>query len=51
MQPTTNQDRRRELESLRAQIREHPERDWTAERQRMAVLSAQLAAEGEAERH
>lgn len=50
MKPTTTEDRRHELESLRAQIREHPERDWSAQRQRIGVLSAQLAAEGEAAR-
>lgn len=44
MTPVTMNDRRREFERLTAQIRAHPERDWTEERRRIGVLSTQLAA-------
>ena len=47
MTPTTMEDRRRELERLTRQVREHPERDWRAERHRIGVLTTQLV---EAER-
>lgn len=47
MDQVTIEDRRRELERLTAQIREHPERDWSAERHRIGVLATQLT---EAER-
>lgn len=46
MQETTTEDRRRELKRLQDQITSHPERDWTQQRQRIAVLAAQLAAIG-----
>ena len=45
MQVTTSDDRRRELESLLTKLREHPERKWTEERERVAVLQRMLAAE------
>ncbi|BBC71123.1 conserved hypothetical protein [Altererythrobacter sp. B11] len=38
MEPTTDEDRRNELRSLLARIEQHPERDMTAERQRVQVL-------------
>ena len=44
MIPTTTEDRRRELDRLTAQIREHPERDWSEERHRIGVLATQLTA-------
>jgi hypothetical protein len=48
MQPTTTEDRRKELESLLRQIREHPEHDMTAERDRARVLSEMMAREEQA---
>lgn len=45
MQKTTMNDRRRELQSLLNQFRDHPERDWSQERQRAHVLSEMLAKE------
>ena len=45
MQPTTNDDRRRELRRLLDEISAHPERAWTEERERVAVLQRLLAAE------
>lgn len=50
MKPVSSQDRRNELERLKAQIRDHPERDWSAERHRIGVLATQLHAEQLAER-
>ena len=44
MQETTMDDRRRELETLLTKLREHPEREWKAERERVAVLQRMLAA-------
>ena len=41
--PTTMEDRRRELDTLLQQFKEHPERDWTKERERARVLSEMLA--------
>ncbi len=38
MQDTTIDHRRNELRTLLANIDAHPERDWTAERQRILVL-------------
>jgi hypothetical protein len=48
MTPVTADDRRRELERLTAQIRQHPNRDWSEERHRIGVLATQLAAAGRA---
>jgi hypothetical protein len=45
MQETTMEDRRKELQALLDQIRAHPERDWTAERERARVLSEMIADE------
>lgn len=45
MTPVTPADRRRELESLKTQIRTHPERDWSAQRHRIGILATQLVAE------
>ena len=44
MQATTMEDRRKELQTLLDQFREHPERDWTEERKRAKVLSEMLSA-------
>ena len=44
MQPTTDQDRQRELRRLLDDISAHPERAWTAERERVAVLQRMLGA-------
>ena len=45
MTPCTQDDRCRELESLQARIRQHPERHWSGERHRIGVLAMQLAAQ------
>ena len=42
---TTPADRRRELDGLLHRISEHPERSWTDERARAAVLQRLLAAD------
>lgn len=42
MQETTMEDRRKELDSLLARFRAHPERDWTRERKRAEVLREML---------
>ena len=42
-EPTTMQDRRKELETLLRQFKDHPERDWSKERERASVLSKMLA--------
>lgn len=38
MEPVTMDDRRKELRSLLSQMAAHPERDWSAERERVSVL-------------
>jgi hypothetical protein len=43
MQETTHEDRRKELRALLAQIEAHPERDWSEERKRIAVLNELIA--------
>ena len=43
MTPVTIDDRRKELRTLLEQIRTHPSRDWTRERQRVAVLNRMIA--------
>ena len=43
---TTMEDRRKELEALLRQFAEHPERDWSAERERARTLSEMLAHHG-----
>ncbi len=45
MTETTIEDRQRELRALLDQIEAHPERAWTRERERIAVLQRMLAAE------
>jgi hypothetical protein len=44
MQEVARTDRERELVSLLRQITAHPERAWSAERKRVAVLQRMLAA-------
>lgn len=44
MPETTMEDRSRELRALLDAIEAHPEKDWSKERQRVAVLQSQLAA-------
>ncbi|WP_411340556.1 hypothetical protein V6U71_00880 [Sphingopyxis sp. J-6] len=39
MQAVTEGDRRKEVRTLLDQIQAHPERDWTAARQRIATLN------------
>ncbi len=48
MQKTTMEDRRKELEALLRQIREHPEHDMTAQRERARVLSEMISGGGQA---
>ena len=43
MTETTKADRERELRALLDLIEAHPERAWTAERRRIAVLQRMLA--------
>jgi hypothetical protein len=43
MQATTREDRAKELLTLLNAMKAHPERDWTAERQRANVLREMLA--------
>ncbi|WP_170304677.1 hypothetical protein [Croceicoccus estronivorus] len=38
MEQVTEQDRRNELHSLLENMKQHPERDWTEARKRVAVL-------------
>lgn len=45
MQDTTMEDRRKELQALLDQFEAHPERDWTAERRRAAVLRRMITAD------
>lgn len=42
---TTSEDRTQELRALLDRIETHPERAWSAERARVAVLQRLLAAE------
>jgi hypothetical protein len=42
MEPTTSEDRERELAGLLEQIKAHPEHALTAERDRAAALQAML---------
>lgn len=44
MQQTTQTDRENELRNLLDQISAQPNRAWTAERERVAVLQRMLAA-------
>jgi hypothetical protein len=45
MTETTTEDRQRELRALLDRIEAQPERAWSEERQRVAVLQRLLAAE------
>jgi len=45
MQETTMEDRKKELRSLLEQMEAHPERDWSEEQERVAVLR-QMLSEG-----
>ncbi len=44
MQETTMEDRKKELRSLLDQMAAHPERDWSEEKKRVAVLREMLDA-------
>ena len=44
MTPVTIDDRKKELRTLLDQIRTHPSKDWTRERQRVVVLNRMIAA-------
>lgn len=48
MEPVTRQDREHELRTLLAQMEAHPERDWSAERQRVGVLREMLEKRADA---
>jgi len=48
MQETTQADRQKELRELLELISAHPDKAFTAERERVAVLQAKLAAEEKA---
>ena len=43
MRPVTEEDRRKELRTLLDNMQQHPERNWSAARQRIAVLQRVLA--------
>ncbi|WP_157668173.1 hypothetical protein [Croceicoccus marinus] len=45
MQETTRKDRENELRQLIAKVTGQPNRSWTDERKRIAVLQTQLASE------
>ncbi|MET0360542.1 MAG: hypothetical protein ABW048_02200 [Sphingobium sp.] len=45
MDGTTTEDRKKELKVLLTQMEAHPSRDWTAERERAAVLQKVIAAD------
>lgn len=45
MHAVTLDDRKKELKVLLQQMQEQPSRDWTAERQRAAVLTQMIAAD------
>lgn len=45
MQETTRKDRENELRQLIAKVSGQPNRSWSEERKRIAVLQAQLASE------
>lgn len=49
MQETTIDDRKRELRGLLDQITAHPERAYTEERKRVAVLQGMLVAHEKAQ--
>lgn len=44
MDTVTTEDRRKELKVLLQQMQDQPSRDWTAERERAAVLTQMIAA-------
>lgn len=50
MNPVTIDDRKKELAGLLRQMRDHPERDWSAAKRRVTVLHEMIhAAEHSAE--
>ncbi|MCB2079261.1 MAG: hypothetical protein KDE55_16390 [Novosphingobium sp.] len=49
MQPTTMEDRQKELRTLLDQMQAHPERDWTEQKKRANVLREMIAAHEAAE--
>ncbi len=48
MDGTTTEDRRKELKVLLTQMEGHPSQDWTAQRERVAVLQKMIAADEKA---
>ncbi|MET0363429.1 MAG: hypothetical protein ABW169_02130 [Sphingobium sp.] len=51
MDGTTIDDRKKELKTLLQQMQEQPSRDWTEQRQRVAVLTEMVAASERGEGH
>ncbi|MBB6425814.1 hypothetical protein [Sphingopyxis sp. JAI128] len=51
MQAVTEGDRRKEVRHLLEQIQAHPERDWTAARQRLATLNKLIATSSRQDPH
>lgn len=49
MRDTTMEDRRKELADLLEAMQQHPERDWSEARRRVAVLKEMLEGHGAAE--
>ncbi len=45
MQQTTLEDRKKELRTLLEQIEQHPEKDWSEQKKRVAVLREMVAHE------
>ncbi|MET0240672.1 MAG: hypothetical protein ABW184_12330 [Sphingobium sp.] len=45
MDGTTTEDRRKELKALLQQMEAQPSREWSAERERVAVLQKMIAAD------
>lgn len=45
MDPVTIEDRKKELHTLLEQMQAHPSRDWSKERERVAVLQQMIAAQ------
>ena len=46
MMTTTSDDRQKELNTLLNAMKAHPERDWSAERERVNVLREMLSHQG-----
>jgi hypothetical protein len=51
MTGVTTEDRKKELRLLLQQMEAQPSRDWTAERERVAVLQKMIAASERIDQH